>query len=383
LRIDRTLMKSVTLDSLEDFQDHQEAWEGLRLECGAPIFASYDLVHLWLDNFKSMVKPHIVLIEDRGELVGVAPMFTSHSRVMGLPLNFIGMVGNMNTLFGYSLYSVFAKQDNPETVREMLSCVKIAKWNVLIMSKMEMNYSTSRFLEGLGKKGSNLSSSMMATDRSYVFPPEGNITSGFGKNTRSRLQVLRNKLEREGRMDFRKVESVEDAERAMNYFLSQHDQHWKHGGSQLSTPLNRRLLVELGKMAVRTGKGEISELLIDGEVAGQMLCFLEGDVCLGFRVGMADKFRDFSPGKLTIIMNMEENRKRGIKVMDFLHGNEEYKVHMTNLQHPLGSAMVYKGTWRVMSSLQSLPPMKFLENRLNFHDRIVGSFYEHKAGIGL
>ncbi len=195
---------------------------------------------------------------------------------MGLPLNFIGIVGNMNSLFGYSLNSVFAKQDDPETVREMLGCVKIAKWNMLIISKMEMNSSTSRFLEGLGKNGgSKLSSSIMSTDRSYVFPLEGNITSGFGKNTRSRLQVLRNKLEREGRMDFRKVESVEDAERAMNYFLSQHDQHWKHGGSQLSTPLNCRLLVELGKMAVRTRKRETSKLLIDGEVAGQMLCFLE------------------------------------------------------------------------------------------------------------
>jgi CelD/BcsL family acetyltransferase involved in cellulose biosynthesis len=377
-------MKSITLESLEDFQEHREAWEGLRHECGAPIFASYDLVHLWLDNFKSVVKPHVVLVEDKGELVGVAPLFTSHSRVMGLPLNFIGMVGNMNTLFGYSLYSVFAKQDDPETVREMLSCVKIAKWNMLIMSKMEMNSSTSRFLDGLGMKGgSKPLSSMMSTDRSYVFPPEGNITSGFGKNTRGRLQVLRHKLEREGRMDFRKVESVEDAERAMNHYLSHHDQHWKHGGSQLSTPLNRRLLVELGKTAVRTGKGEISELLIDGEVAGQMLCFLEGDVCIGFRVGMADKFRDFSPGKMAIVLTMEENRKRGIKIMNFLHGNEDYKVHMTNMQNPLGSAMVYKGTWRVMSGLRSLPPMKFLENRLKFRDRIEGRLYERKAGMDL
>ena len=37
---------------------------------------------------------------------------------MGLPLNFIGIVGNMNTLFGYSLYSVFAKQDDPTVIRK-------------------------------------------------------------------------------------------------------------------------------------------------------------------------------------------------------------------------------------------------------------------------
>ncbi len=69
--------------------------------------------------------------------------------------------------------------------------------------------------------------------------------------------------------------------------------------------------------------------------------------------------------------------------MDFLHGNEEYKVHMTNMQNPLGSAMLYKRTWRVMSSLRSLPPMRFLENRLKVHDRIEGRLYELKAGMEL
>ena len=180
-------------------------------------------------------------------------------------------------------------------------------------------------------------------------------------------------------MGLHKVVNVEDAESAMNLYLSNHEQQWDHGKSHLNTTLNRRLLVEMGKMAVRTGMGEINELLIDGEVAGQVLCFFDGDVSRGFRVGMTDKFKDFSPGKLAIILNMEENRKRGMKAMGFLHGNEDYKQHMTNMQQPLGSAMVNKGTWRAISCVRSFPTMWYLENRLKFHDRIVGRLYEHKA----
>ena len=362
-RNNTSLMRRITLESLEDFKEYQEAWEGLRNECGAPIFASYDLVHLWLDNYKSVVKPHVVLVEDRGELIGVAPMFTSHSRVMGLPLNFLGMAGNMNTLFGYSLYCVFARQDDPATVREMLSSIKRTKWNMLIMSKMETNPSTLRFLDGLAQNGgSNSSSSNTSMDRSYVFPLEGNIAADFGRSTRRHLQNMRNRLEKEGRMDFRQVKSVEDAERAMNLYLSNHEQQWEHRSSHLNTALNRRLLIEMRKLAVRTGKGEINELLIDGEVAGQMLCFFDGDVSRGFRVGMTDKFRDFSPGKLAIILNMEEHRKRGIKAMDLLHGNEEYKLPITNMEHPLGSAMVCKGTWGALTRLRLFPPMRFLDD---------------------
>jgi hypothetical protein len=363
-------MRSIVLESLDDFKDYGEAWDALRQECGAPIFSSYDLIHLWLDTFKTDVKPYIALIEDRGELIGAAPMCTSHARVMGLPVNSLTMVGDLYPLFGYSLYSVFAKEDDPEAIGEMLNCVKKAKWNKLIMSHMETNGSTVKFLDGIIHTWEGRSSTLSPSiNHYYVYPLEGNIAANFGKNTRANIQRARNKLEKAGRMEFRKVEGVEDAERAMDLYLSQHEERWVNKSSILCTQSNRRMLMELAKLVVRTGKGEINELLIDGEVAAQLMDIFDGDVARGLRVGMTDKFEEFSPGLLILTLTMEDNRKRGFKVYDPGYGNEGYKLRISNNQRALASALVYKGTMGLVSRVRSFPPMKILENRLKLPDR--------------
>jgi hypothetical protein len=365
-------MRSIVLESLDDFQQYEVAWEGLRQECKAPIFSSYDLVYLWLDIFRATVKPYVVLIEDNGELIGVAPMCTSYRRVMGLPIKSISMVGQIPGLAFFGSYSVFAKHDDPATIREMLSCLKQSKWNVLSLFQMEMNNSTLGFMDGIRKEWVIEPSENVDINRTYVFPLEGDIAANFGKNARQKMNRIRRKLESENRIDYRKVESVEDAERAMRLYIHQHKERWEpKGGSIFNKPINRELLVEMGKLAIGTGKGDISELLIDGEVAGQLLCFFDGDVSRGIRVGMTDKFRDFSPGMLVITLTMEDHRKRGLKAMDLLHGNAEYKINMTNNERVLGSAKVCKGTMRMMSFARSFPTMKLVEDRLGLHKRMV------------
>jgi hypothetical protein len=370
--IDTSIMKSIILESLEDFRDYREAWEALRQGCGAPIFSSYDLVHLWLDNFREEVKPYIVLIEEGGELIGAAPMCTSHYRIMGLPINTISMVGNLFPLHGYSPLSILAKQDRPEVIGEMIGCVKKGKWNKLVLSYMEPNSPNRRFTDGMVQMGEGKSSSLTPTiHRTYIFPPEGSIAADFEKNTRGNLLRFRSKLEKDGRLEFRRVRTVEDAERAMNLFLSIHDERWQQKDSIFRTDCNRRLAIEMGKLELCSEMGGINELLIDGEVAGQITYFIDGDVARGVHLGMNNKFRSFSPGMLVLMMTMEDNRNRGLKVYDPGHGNEGYKLRMTNVHRELGAAKVYKGTMRALSRIRSLPHMGTLANSFGLQDRHV------------
>jgi hypothetical protein len=363
-------MRSTVLESLEDFKEYEESWEVLRKGCKAPIFASYDLVHLWLDNFKAEVKPYIVLIEDGEELIGAAPMCTGHTRVMGLPVNSIAMVGELSPLFFYNSHGVFAKEDDPEAIVEMVKSVKRARWNKLFMPCMETNGSTEKFLEGIFHVcGGRPLTSTTYVSHYYVYPLEGNINANIGKATRGSIQKARNKLEKEGRMEFRKVGSVEDAERAMDLYLSQHEERWQNKNTIMLSQSNRRMLMELAKLVIRTGIGEICELLIDGEVAGQALNVFDGDVTCGIRLGMSNKFRDFSPGLLLITLIMEDSRKRGLKVFDPGAGNDSYKLRITNNHRSLGSALAYRGTLGVVSRVRSIPAIKVLENRLMSQDQ--------------
>ena len=139
----------------------------------------------------------------------------------------------------------------------MLNCVKKAKWNKLIMSHMDTNISTVKFLEGIMHVWEGQSSVLdPSINHYYVYPKEGNITANFGKNTRANIQRARNKLEKAGRMDFHKVESVEDAERAMNLYLLHHEERWENKNTILRSQTNRKMMMDLAKLAVSSGKGE-------------------------------------------------------------------------------------------------------------------------------
>jgi hypothetical protein len=68
---------------------------------------------------------------------------------------------------------------------------------------------------------------------------------------------------------------------------------------------------------------------------------------------------------------MEDNRNMGLKVYDPGHGNESYKLRMTNVHRELGAAKVYKGTMSALSRVRSLPHMGNLANHFGVQNRLV------------
>ncbi|MEM0449159.1 MAG: GNAT family N-acetyltransferase [Methanomassiliicoccales archaeon] len=368
-------MKSRVITSLDELRDFREDWETLRLRCHAPIFSSFDLVYLWLENFKIGASPRVVVVEEKGELVGVAPLFVYKHKAMGLPVTTISLVGNHRHFTGYSLESVLAKDGEPEILREMLRRTKSIRWNLMQLFDMEPNIGNLRFLDGI-KAEMEWEPHAEKIDRLYEFPEKGHITDGFGWRTRKNLRTIWNKLEREGRMAFRTLCSEEDMEKAMWLYIEQHKERWRNrGGSIFQKPREGRLLIEMAKLAGRRRIGVMQELLIDGEVAGQLFSFFDGEVSRAYRMGMAEKFRELSPGRLVMTLAMEDHRARGLKAMDLLHGDEEYKLHLTNKERRLQAVQVSRGSLRTLSRIRAFPPIKLIDERLGIRERMLKRVY--------
>lgn len=369
-------MRSFVVRSLDELRDHRDGWEALRADCRASVFSSFDLVHLWLDNYRGEVRPRVVMVEERGDLVGVAPLFVYKHRAMGLPVATLSLVGNHRHLIGYSLETVMARDAEPKVLEEMLRRIKAIRWNLLQIFDMDPNICTLRLLDGV--RGEMEWQPYLETyDRWYEFPVDGDIADGFGKRTRKNLNTIRNRLEREGRASLRTVSSEEGMERAMRLYIDMHGSRWRgKGGSVFQKPGNGRLLVEMGKLAGRTGTGVVQELLIDGEVAGQLLSFFDGDVSRAYRLSMADGFRELSPGRLTMAMAMEDHRARGLRAMDFLHGDEDYKLHLCNGERRLEAVQVLRGSLQAMSRVRAFPPVRLLDERLGMRDRMLNRIYK-------
>jgi CelD/BcsL family acetyltransferase involved in cellulose biosynthesis len=364
-------MNHKIVSSLEELDQYRKDWESLRLECHSSVFTSFDLVRLWLDSYRDAYQPQVVVIEDQDRIVGLAPLCAHKFSMAGLPVRALSMVGFGRNIMSYSLLSIMAKNDDAKVLSELVQGIKRTKWNLMQLFALDPTPSTLRFLE-LIKAGNAWQPYAEVKNIFYEFPAEGDIAARFGKNSRRLLKRIRAELEREGRIQVRVVRTAEEAEIAMNLYVHQHLERWdKKGGSILRDGRNNRQLVDMGKMVVGTGMGIIHEMLIDGEVAAQSLVLFDGDVVRGYRIGMIDKFEEFSPGKLLIMLVMEDLRARGFKGYDLLRGDEDYKFHMMTHERDLPAIQVLRGSLLMMSKARNFPPVQRLDERLKMRDRML------------
>ncbi len=207
----------------------------------AQIFSSYDLVHLWLDNFKAEVKPYIVLIEDRGESDRCGPHVHQSQSGYGvahqLPDN--GR-RHVSPIWLWPVRCLCYARRSRGHWRDGELCQE---------GEVEQAHHVPHGHEHIhrevpGRDNAHVGRAVLSlgpVNKSLLrYPKEGNITANFGKNTRANIQRARNKLEKAGRMDFRKVESVEDAETAMNLYLLHHEERWENKNTILCSQTNRQ-----------------------------------------------------------------------------------------------------------------------------------------------
>jgi CelD/BcsL family acetyltransferase involved in cellulose biosynthesis len=367
-------MKSTVIDTIEQMDQYKEEWDLLRQECHASIFSSFDFTRLWLNAYRSAFTPQMILIEDRGKLVGAAPLCSHKYSTAGLPVRGLIMIGNGANILGYSLETVMARDDDKEAVREMVRALSRSRWNLMQVSDIDPLPASLRFLD-LIKQEFEWQPYHESFNLMYEFPPEGDIGARFATRTRTSLRSARRGLEKEGRLQFRAVRTVEEAEAAMRLYVDMHVDRWaKKGGSIYRDPRNARLLVEMGKLVVGAGTGAIYELLIDGEIAAQIMSFFDGEMVRAYRIGMNDKFSDYSPGKLAIMLCMESQRAQGYKSMDLLHGNEPYKNFMKTHERSLLALQVKRGSLRAIAKVRSFPPIQRLDRRLGMSERMIRGF---------
>jgi CelD/BcsL family acetyltransferase involved in cellulose biosynthesis len=81
------------LDNTLDLQSYQPAWEALRKRCGGSIFVSFDWTIEWLRHFDRSAQPRVILVEEDGGVVGIAPFVVWEERSMGMKVRKLSLVG--------------------------------------------------------------------------------------------------------------------------------------------------------------------------------------------------------------------------------------------------------------------------------------------------
>jgi CelD/BcsL family acetyltransferase involved in cellulose biosynthesis len=107
-----------------------------------------------------------------------------------------------------------------------------------------------------------------------------------------------------------------------------------------------------------------------------MLCLEDGDVMRAYRVGMSNRYLEYSPGNLVALYAMNEARKAGFTHFDFGAGPEEFKYRLGAKDRPLLRIQAKRGTVRAMAKISSLPGVRQLVDRSGMKQQALKAMHE-------
>lgn len=373
-------MRCACITSIDELRDYMLGWEEVRKRAGRSPFNSYELSVIWLRAFEHRYTPRVLIVEDKGEVLGVAPFAQSTTRVSRFPVRELCLIGGADGTLGYQGLGPFYDPARKDVLDRLLKGLMGMDWSILRASRMEVHPTVDRFLAGV--KGVASASDQCQWPTQVITLEDGqDIDSNFGQETRRAMWKVRRRLDREVSTSFRRLNTVEEAERAARLYADMHLQRWnnKMRTSNFGDPVIAGLLVTWARTTMEMGIARIYELEIDGHVAGQSFKFKEGDRVWSRRLGMDDTFARYSPGKMVSWFAMEDLQAEGATRIDLGGGQEQYKYDMGAKDEPMHAIQAQKGLYDIALRTANLPPLREFEDRFGLRSRLIRSLQGRQA----
>ena len=319
---DRSVSRSAELtvqvvDNTEDVPSIQAEWESLRKRCRGSIFSSFDWGMEWLRHFDQVAQPRIIMVEEDSELVGLAPFAVMEHRAMGIRMRKLSMVGNGAGVAELYDLGILVLDEREDVIEAIVDAMDELEWNVLHLNELRDDAVNRALLRRVAERWDTDEIVQIPCPRTQI-PQSGDVMEAVSSRTRRTIRKAMETLEQENRISFRTVDLPEETAEAAELYALQHMERWSEkGGSIFSNENLSGFLRDVMRATAEEGRGMVYEAWIDGTLASQMLCLDDGDVMRAYRVGMNNRFSEFSPGNLVAIHAMREAQDAGFKQFDF------------------------------------------------------------------
>jgi CelD/BcsL family acetyltransferase involved in cellulose biosynthesis len=314
------------IQSLTDMSTAREAWTRLVFSVrDTTPFQSWEW-NFGLASFEDRrSRLRIVIAENsKGEVVGVAP-FLIHSN--GLPgLSVLEFIGSRASDY---LDLVALETYKESFIHHVLDWVeRNTEWNILNFRNLRRES-----VESICRNGE------------FEVRPCGvcqyaNLPTTFSEYERKVLQKRLRKtihshvkcLDGEKRLAFSTLRTDADVTNALDVFFELHQRRQRSKGERgrFFSQRSRQVFREMSLALSQAGYVRFGILWIDGKAAACSYNFRLRDREYLYAGGMEPSLAGYSPGSLLDHWMIKEAIKEGVRVYDFMGGNESYKSRWTN-----------------------------------------------------
>jgi CelD/BcsL family acetyltransferase involved in cellulose biosynthesis len=331
-------------------------WQAMYCASGAPPFLSWEWLSTWHKWFGREKHPFLLCARERENLIALLPLCAENRQSSRFSPRFKRM-SFMGESYGASDYlDILAlpgfKQKSADIFIDYLALPR--SFDLLELEGMTAD---SCALQSLTRRFANDRRFRYRIVPQYICPRmsldarwedllERSRRSDYFKRCMMRLNKIAS-------FEFRVISDVYEIPAAYGRFLELHAGRWgdRGGSSAFRTAEQKGFTFDAAAELARAGMTRFEEIWLEGECRASLFGFESGDCYYFYLSGFDQAWSKYSLGFTLLWLSIREASRRGLKMYDFLRGDENYKFDWSDNSRMTVAAQVASDTlaarWRL------------------------------------
>jgi CelD/BcsL family acetyltransferase involved in cellulose biosynthesis len=310
------------------FSHLKQDWEALLWRSsGSTVFLSWEWQKIWWEWFGQQAQLSILAVRDDGELVGLAPLYSLPTTQGPRTLQLVGGVDVSDYLD-----VLVVADDRAEKVYgalwRFLTNEHGDAWDLLDLHNVPSTSPTLKHLPALAARSGRVEVMSRVEEVCPVIALPStweDYLSALNRKQRHELRRKMGKAGREATVHWQYADDPTTLDQEVDDFIRLH----RRSGGQKKAFMDERMqgfFCDIAHSALDRGWLRLAALTVDDKKVASMFCFQWADAFLVYNSGYEpDLYPSLSTGIVLMAYCIQDAIERGLKVFDFLRGEEEYK----------------------------------------------------------
>ncbi len=373
------------------FSGLKEKWNDLLKKSNSnTIFLTWEWVHSWWEVYSEMKSLLLIVAEEDGRLLGIAPLYATRARYFGIrPLSHVEFMCTVGPCSEYLDFIVMKglEKEIIYAMMDKLFSIQGLSWDVLNLTSIKADSVNLIWIKKYGDEKGYRYEIYNTRESRYIPLPQtfDGFMAGLTRKQRYNSKLYKKILSEKYEMSLQLLKTKEDLESYFDIFVLLHQKRWEEKDGEGSFTRDRKEYIQfhqkIAGLFFQNGWLYLVFLKVrDKQVAAQY-SFVYNNIMSCFQVGFDPEWAGYHVGTVLQLLVFEDSIARKISEYDFLRGTEEYKYRWTKITRSSVDIVLWKSRLvkneikaekAIRKKIRYLLPEKFINimyNRIFLRDR--------------
>ena len=316
------------LSTVAEFDEFAGAWN---LLAGDVPFRSYEWIEAWWRHYEQPgMEPFVlVVLDEDGEVAGLAPWYRKQGALFGRTLGFLGS-GEVCSEYLTLLAQPEQAERVTRQIADWLAGEGRSEWDAIELEGIDQTDETlAALIDALGEHGCPVRQRQRINAWRLELPADWDgYLRKLSKSRRGGVRTLQRRYFDTGRAVLRTAESEEDVERGLKILHDLHQRRRQSLGDAGCFASSRfaGFLHEAAQRFYALGRLRLQWIDLDDRPVAAAFDLCSSDTVFHYQSGIDPNAMQDKPGWLMQISSLKQAIGEGFHAYDFLRGDEPYKA---------------------------------------------------------